>query len=348
MRLAASRRLQAAWQTLIAPIATWQDLLTLWTYREKILATPFQEIFKQTGIPTIDHLRSVGFSERIIDRFFRPFLGGIFLGPSLDMDASRMQFVFREMSRGFAALPAEGMAAIPKALCAGLPRNTIRCNATVSQINRNEVELSDGTRLQGKQTLLATEIGAAMRLLGDRWPIHNLSSTAQTSKIRNTAVQVVPEQSTICLYFSLEAASAPTRVPILFLDGNPPSRDWFINHVAFPSLVQRTYAPKGKVLASVNILGKTNVHGQELIRFVQEELEAWFGWSVRYWKHLRTYSIPKAFVTPTLPIPFEESFGIQTTADGVILCGDYTGTSSIEGAIQSGRIAAKKIIEEFR
>ena len=149
------------------------------------------------------------------------------------------------------------------------------------------------------------------------------------------------------MYFSLDAATAPTHTPILFLDGNPPSRDWFINHVAFPSLVQSTYAPKDKVLASVNILGKTDVQGQELVRIVQHELEAWFGWSVRHWKHLRTYSIPKAFLTPTLPIPIEESFGIQTTADGVILCGDYTGTSSIEGAIQSGRIAAKRIIDEI-
>jgi len=363
LRLAASRRLQAAWQTLIAPIATWQDLFTLWSYREKVLATPLQEIFKQTGIPTIDHLRSVGFSERIIERFFRPFLGGIFLAPSLDMDASRMQFVFREMSRGFAALPAEGMAAIPKALCAGLPSNTIRCNATVSQIHRNEVELSDGTRLHGRQTLLATEIGAAMRLLGERWPMHNIASATQTSKTKNATVPITPvpkatgpkatvpilaEQSTHCLYFSLDAATAPTRTPILFLDGNPPNHDWSINHVAFPSLVQSTYAPKDKVLASVNILGKPNVHGRELVSIVQQELEAWFGWSVRYWRHLRTYSIPKAFVTPTLPIPSEESFGIQSTADGVIVCGDYTGTSSIEGAIQSGRLAAKRIIEEIR
>lgn len=356
LRLVFSRRLQAAWQTLIAPIATWQDLLTLWTYREKVLATPLQVIFKQTGVPTIDHLRSVGFSERIIERFFRPFLGGIFLAPSLDMDSSRMQFVFREMSRGFAALPAEGMAAIPKALCADLPKNTIRCNATVSQISRDEIVLSDGARLHAKQTLIATEIGAAMRLLGDRWPIENIPSTIQTStqisiktsKSKKPTAQVLPEQSTHCVYFSLDATTAPTRTPILFLDGNPPSRDWFINHVAFPSLVQSTYAPKDKVLASVNILGKTDVHGQDLVRIVQHELEAWFGWSVRHWKHLRTYSIPKAFLTPTLPIPLEESFGIQTTADGVILCGDYTGTSSIEGAIQSGRIAAKRIIDEIQ
>ena len=355
LRLAFSRRLQAAWQTLIAPIATWQDLLTLWTYREKVLATPLQEIFKQTGVPTIDHLRSVGFSERIIDRFFRPFLGGIFLAPSLDMDSSRMQFVFREMSRGFAALPAEGMAAIPKALCVGLPKNAIRCNATVSHISRDEIVLSDGTHLHAKQTLLATEIGTAMRLLGERWPIENIPSTiqtstqtsVQTSKLKKPTAQVLPEQSTHCVYFSLDAATAPTRTPILFLDGNPPNREWFINHVAFPSLVQSTYAPKDKVLASVNILGKTDVHGQELVRIVQHELESWFGWSVRHWKHLRTYSIPKAFLTPTLPIPLEESFGIQTTADGVILCGDYTGTSSIEGAIQSGRIAAKRIIDEI-
>jgi predicted NAD/FAD-dependent oxidoreductase len=50
-------------------------------------------------------------------------------------------------------------------------------------------------------------------------------------------------------------------------------------------------------------------------------------------------------VQPSYPVPKEESLGVGVMEDGVILCGDYTATSSIEGAIQSGLVAAEKVMQ---
>jgi len=357
LRLVPKKRFKAVWQTLTAPIANFEDLWVLWSYRQRVLRKSTQEVLHESRGSTLEYLRSLGFSERLIQRFFRPFLGGIFLGgvfttegsskdsacneELLNMDASRMEFVFREMSRGFAALPAQGMGAIPRALASELPKKMVRCGVTVCAVGPDHVILSDETKLTARQVLLATEAGAAMRLLGDRW-----TRWASTNIYRDQLPgKNLPHQSTQCLYFSLDSNQSPTRDPILFLDGNPASKAWHINHVAFPSIVQPTYAPAGKVLASVSVLGKPDLQGEAFVQEVKGELEAWFGWGVRTWKHLRTYSIPKAFVQPSYPVPKEESLGVGVTDDGVILCGDYTATSSIEGAVQSGLVAAEKVMQ---
>lgn len=359
LRLVPQKRFKAIWQTLTAPIANFEDLWVLWSYRQRVLRKSANEVLHESRGSTLEYLRSLGFSERLIQRFFRPFLGGIFLGGVftegessknstgneglLHMHASRMEFVFREMSRGFAALPARGMGAIANAIAHELPNNMVRCNATVRAVGSDHVVLSDETKLTARQVLLATEAGTAMRLLGDRW-----TRWARTTCFRDQVLgKNLPHHSTQCLYFSLDSNQSPTRDPILFLDGNPASKAWHINHVAFPSIVQPTYAPAGKVLASVSVLGKPGLQGEAFVREVQKELETWFGWTVQTWKHLRTYSIPKAFVEPSYPVPTEDSFGFGITDDGVILCGDYTATSSIEGAVQSGLVSAEKVLQRL-
>jgi hypothetical protein len=52
----------------------------------------------------------------MIDRFLRPFLGGIFLERELDTSSRMLDFVWRMFSTGAAALPADGMGAITRQL----------------------------------------------------------------------------------------------------------------------------------------------------------------------------------------------------------------------------------------
>ena len=317
-------------KTLASPIATWEDLWTLFRYRQGLIKLSSEEILERPGIPTIERLRQVGFSERIIDRFFRPFLGGIFLDDRLSMDSTRMEFVFRAMSLGTAALPADGIQSIPESLCKDWKPGVLRLGTTVSQCVDGAVVTSDAKRILGRKILIATEASGALRLLGSGLGIH----------------QPVAWNGTTCLYFSIERSVAPTKEPILFLNGNlrnTPS-GLSINHVAFPSLVQPTYAPEGKVLASVNINGHRDISGRELIDRVQTQLEHWFGWTVSTWQHLRTYSVPCAFTNPADPLMPTPQRGLFQIDRNVFACGDYTTTASIEGAIQSGLLAADAIL----
>ena len=57
---------------------------------------------------TLAYLQARRFGPAIIDRFFRPFLGGIFLDPDLATSSRMLRFVFRMFSSGDALVPARG------------------------------------------------------------------------------------------------------------------------------------------------------------------------------------------------------------------------------------------------
>lgn len=67
-----------------------------------------------------------GFSTEIIDRFFRPFLGGIFFDNQLRTSSRLTTFVMRMLATGSNCLPAGGIGAIADQMASRLPQDTIR------------------------------------------------------------------------------------------------------------------------------------------------------------------------------------------------------------------------------
>lgn len=74
-----------------------------------------------------------GFSEAIIDRFFRPFLGGIFFDNQLRTSSRLTSFVMRMLATGSNCLPAQGIGAITEQLASRLPADSIRLGRNPSQ-----------------------------------------------------------------------------------------------------------------------------------------------------------------------------------------------------------------------
>ncbi len=70
-----------------------------------------------------------GFSEAIIDRFFRPFLGGIFFDDGLGTSSRLFDFVMRCLVTGANCLPAGGIGAVAEQLAARLPPGVVRLGA---------------------------------------------------------------------------------------------------------------------------------------------------------------------------------------------------------------------------
>jgi phytoene dehydrogenase-like protein len=316
-------RIRGAAQTAISPVATIADKVRLALWKRTSVHRSVQDILAGPGISAIDFLKRQGFSDTIIERFFRPFFGGVFLDPDLSTDASRMEFVFRAFSMGYAALPAKGMQAIPAQIAGTLPEESIRLSTCVARVEPGSVTLSDGSRVRADQIVVATEQPTANKLVG-----------------RPAAGEMLPSRSTVCVYFAVPHPPSP--LPILMLNGG---RIGMINHVAFPSLAQPGYAPRGCTLVSVNTVGLVKPAGMELVHELREELEHWFGWTVRTWRHLQTYRIPYA-----LPDQTPASLGmakqeVVDAGEGLFLCGDYSATGSIEGAIQSGIAAASRVVE---
>ena len=79
----------------------------------KLKSGPLDRLFDEPEVETIDYLTEHGFSETVIEKFFRPFFGGVFHDREL-RKSSRM-FRFRRMfAEGDASIPARGMGQIPR------------------------------------------------------------------------------------------------------------------------------------------------------------------------------------------------------------------------------------------
>ena len=122
-------------------------------------------MFASPDVSAVEFLREFGFSPEVIQRFFRPFFGGVFLESELQTSCRMLQFVFRMFAAGHATLPAEGMGAIPKQLANPLPKDRLRLAAEVTGIDDTTVRLASGERLRARAVVVATEGPAAARLV---------------------------------------------------------------------------------------------------------------------------------------------------------------------------------------
>lgn len=314
------RRPFAAVRSLISPIGSLADKLRVARLRSRSLKGSVEDRFRDPETTTLRALQDSGFSTSMIDRFFRPFLGGIFLDPELQTSSRMFHFVFRMFSQGSACLPAEGMEAIPRQLASALPPSGIRLGARVTRIQTGSVCLESGEELNARAVVVATNGGVAAQLLG---------GTVSTAG-----------QGVTCLYFA--AQRPPIEQPILVLNGE---RSGPVNNLCVPTLVAPEYGSGDASLVSATVLGIPR-NADQLLTEVREQLEDWFGPAVKDWHHLRTYGIPYALPRQSPPAldPPERSVRWQP---GIYVCGDHRDNASIQGAMVSGRRAAQAVLEDL-
>jgi len=309
------RRPASAWSSVTAPVGSLADKLRVGLMRMKILNSSFEAIAVREDRSTETYLRDCGFSEAIIDRFFRSFYGGIFLERALRTSSRMFEFTFKLFGQGSATLPARGMGEIPKQLAALLPDGSIQLNQAVQAVGIDSITLESGERIQGCATVVATDGSAAHALLPE------LEGPA-------------PEwRSVTTLYFA--ADRSPIREAIICLNG---SGSGTVNNVCVISDAAPCYAPEGQSLLSVSVLGL--VEADDLVEQVRSELLEWFGPEVSSWRHLRTDHIrrglPQQLPNGSAPNSINQA--------GVWVCGDHLSSASIEGAVVSGKQTAAAIL----
>ncbi len=94
--------------------------------RWQVMRGTVADLFRRPETSTLEALQAQGFSESMINRFFRPFFSGVFFERELAASSRMFAFVFRMLAEGAAALPAQGMGAIPAQLAAALPATSIQ------------------------------------------------------------------------------------------------------------------------------------------------------------------------------------------------------------------------------
>ncbi len=316
------RRLTALPQTLKAPVGSLADKLRIGRLRASVQRADAGELFRRPERSTLAALRARGFSESMIARFLRPFLSGIFLENDLDTSSRFFEFVFGMFARGDAALPTRGMGALGEQLASRLSEGVLHLRTVIGAIEPGAAVHRDGTRIQARAVVVATDGVAAARLLPE------LAEPAFNA--------------TACLYFA--ADEPPIDEPILVLNGE--GRGW-VNNLCVPSQVSPSYAPPGAALISASIVGNPKVDDATLERLVRDQLKEWFGARVDSWRHLRTYRIASALPAQRPPAFEAERLQVRVRP-GLYVCGDHRDTASIEGSLVSGLRAAEAVLVDLR
>jgi len=96
------------------PVGKLGDKWKVMKLRGKLARKALEDIFSEPETTTFQALKNLHFTNAMIDRFFRPFLGGIYLDSQLSVSSRMFEFVLKMMAEGDTALPAGGMGAIPQ------------------------------------------------------------------------------------------------------------------------------------------------------------------------------------------------------------------------------------------
>ncbi len=304
--------------TAISPLLGLKDKLLTLRLRQFALGLEEADRNKLKDETAETFLRGFGLSDAYLDRFARPFFGGIFLDRSLSVSARQFLFVFAFVARGGAATPAKGIEAIPQQLADGLKNTRIRTACDVVEVT-----------------------GASIRVLGESAKTYAATivcagHTGTENLINNPVVTGI--KSSVCLTYAVQDPLVIE--PYLLLNG---SGQGLINEVAPLSIVSPALAPNGGHLFSATVLGQTEVDPDA----IEAELRTWFpAHSFRGLTLLKVDEIRDAQFAQ--PPGFQDSRPpYETATPNLWLAGDFSQNCSIDGAMNAGHQCAQAVARRY-
>jgi phytoene dehydrogenase-like protein len=307
--------------SLLSDAATFSDKLKTVKLAAKSVVEKAEAVgnLDEADVSSLEYLRDEGFSERVVDDFYRPFYGGIFLDRSLSTSSRVLRFTFKMLATGKTVVPARGIGEIPKQLAARLPIGALRTNSPVCSL------LWEGDRIVGVDAageehesdavVVATEAPVAERLAGAAVPEGTIGQ--------------------ICVYYAVGGVGSGKKIVLNAEDGG------FVNNAVEISAVAPSYAPRGQHLLSVVALGGFELPEAEIYHRGIEEVTRWYPEANLV--PLAIYRVPYAQF-PQPPGLHERLPRNRTGTPGLVLAGEYTADSSINGSMLSGEKAAEEVM----
>lgn len=299
--------------TLFSRLTNFSDKLRIIYLKNSLSGYSIESDYSPDS-STMDYLRTFGFSEIIIKNFFRPFFSGIFLENSLETSSKFFKLIFSKFSSGLAALPYNGMQAIPDSFLNNIGEKNILLGQKVRSIdNKNKIYLDSGQTIRFNHLVLT---GKSVELV----------------KLFNIEYNFVKT-----LYFSSKIIIEKGKYIHLF------PYDDLINNIAILSSVSGNYTSNSDHLLSVTVLN-CKLSQLDLIRLIKPRLSKYFNIDKDAFGFLKLIDIKQATIKQ--PPGF---FDLQNYSDnGAIISGDFTKNGSIEGAVASGIDAAEKIKNQMK
>jgi phytoene dehydrogenase-like protein len=295
-------------------LGTPADMVRLATTFDLLATMPAERILAEPESSAENAWRQRGLSPRMTDRVLRPLLAGMLGETALSSSNRFVDLLLRAVARGRVGVPAAGIATVPRQIAAALPPGTIHLGVRVTGVSADRVSTEDG-ELPARAVVVATDPGTAIRLLPG---LHEPSLHGLT-----TVYHAAPE--------------TPLARPVLVLDG---SGQGPVTSTAVLSAVSSSYSPDRRALVVSTVVStaaeRRDLSGLE--KDVRAHLQVLYGTDTSDWEHLRTYHLPQALPAVRPPHNFRRPVRVM---GGLYVCGDHRDSSSVQGAMVSGRRAAR-------
>jgi protoporphyrinogen oxidase len=300
------------------------DKLRLGKWTSDVQWMDQEDINDVTDRTSEQYLRDEGFSEDFLDRFARPFFGGVFLDRTLSTSCRQLLFVWKAVTQGQTTIPALGMEEIPKQFATTFGSDVLQVNTRVVEVLKNEGKIS-GVLLASGEIVEADHVVLAC----DAKQAGELSGIATHAGFH----------SSITLYFT--APESVVKGALIVLNGNVRG---ITNHVVPLSNLDSPDVQGEKKLIAAVILGNRAETDEQLADIVRSEMRVWFpAHDVEEWRFLRAYRSDNAQMVQQPN--FQKALpGNDSGVSGLYFAGEFTTNSSIDGAVRSGLECAELIL----
>jgi phytoene dehydrogenase-like protein len=310
--------------TLLNRDVTVGDKLRLVRLRRELTGRDPEDRFAGEDTSIRRYLEGRGFSTGFVERFAEPFYGGITLDRSLSTSSHVFEYTFEMLADGDTVVPADGMGAIPEQLRfrAETAGASVETDRTVTDVTPD----GDGVRVE---TEAETRTADAAVVATDPRTAADLTGVAVPTATRGCV-------TVHCSLPTHQTLDTGARILLNAAEDRP-------NTVAPMSTAAPEYAPDGRQLLSATFLGTPDADDGSLGETVRQALAAWY--PENHFGELAVLAVDRVpFAQFTQPPGFRESLPAVDAPEGpVYLAGDYTRWSSIQGALESGRVAAEAV-----
>lgn len=316
---------------LTARIVPIGDMFRAWRLSAELSAKPVGALRDGPDQSAERFLRRRGFSDTFMDAFARPFFGGIFLDRSLNVSAQLFQVYWKMLVEGEAAIPANGMGALPQMLASEIRQSgEIRCGVRVEALAKHG-EAIRGVVLAGGETIGADHVVVA-------------ASPPETARLTGIATPT-GSRGVVTLYIGTRQPIVPGRKLVLNANLNP-----VVHHLAPLSNVAPDLAPDDWHLFAACLLDAPSGTDQELFAAACTDLRRLFcgvRHSLSVLQDARLVSIVRTpFAQIAQPPGFAGSLAPPDPGiDGLRLAGESCAGSSIDAALSSGEAAALSLLD---
>jgi len=317
--------------TLAARHLSLVDKLRILALRATATRLSVEECFsaRYQALGAREFLAERGLVGGVVERFFAPFYGGIFLDRSLSTSASMLLFTFKMLAEGRTTVPAGGIGAISAQLASRLAPGTIRTDAAVVALDIVDervcgVRLESGEELEAGDVVLATESPVT-------------GSLAATAGVHIATPRGALRCATV--YFASREVPLPGRALWLNTDRNA-----IVSHAVTMTEVAPEYAPAGHHLLTATAIGRAAEHeDRTLVDGALKELKRMRGSSLPDLELLAIVRVAYAQY-PQPPHFLAQRPAVHTTVRGLWVGGEALHSSSLEGAARGGRDAALAVL----